>query len=265
MEIGSLIRIALNTGAEKLFLGEMHLRAGDMLRLKVIDVREDNRVLVDFGKFRALAEVAFPVSTGDELTVKVIDTKGQLRLTLVPAGAETAPTPAAAEPVRPFASQRLTQLRLQLEQVEDELPTEIVRQQERIAARRDEAEAFQLIHFSLPLKDAGEGARLKIGFPSRRQAATREGFRAAVLLALDRLGPTRIDLFMLERSLSLTFFVTSRTAQESVEAHAGDLKLALATLFDNVSVSVCVSEQKIADFEYEDQLPAGGRRLDVRA
>ena len=147
----------------------------------------------------------------------------------------------------------------------DELLNEIVRQQERIAARRDEAEAFQVIHFSLPLKDAGEGARLKIGYPSRRQGATREGFRAALLLALDRLGPTRIDLFMLERSLSLTFFVTSRTAQETVEAHAGDLKPTLETLFDNVSVSVCVSEQKIADFEYEDQLPAGGRRLDVRA
>jgi len=387
MEIGSLIRIALNAGAEKLFLDEMPLRAGDLLRLKVIDVREDNRALVDFGKFRALAEVAFPVSAGDELTVKVIDTQGQLRLSLVPAGAETAPTPAADEPLRPFAAQSLTQLRQQLDQVAeviarssgqatsvairsaieelrlfleplqtdagaaqttprvrslcedsgiffekrleialsraaaegeaagpppadhpqvrrilaedlkarlstikhlfesqaadlpavalraaaafvksaDELLTEIVRQQERIAARRDEAEAFQVIHFSLPLKDAGEGARLKIGYPSRRQGATREGFRAALLLALDRLGPTRIDLFMLERSLSLTFFVTSRTAQATVEANAGDLKPALETLFDNVSVSVRVSEQKIADFEYEDPLPAGGRRLDVRA
>ena len=121
-----------------------------------------------------------------------------------------------------------------------------------------------MIHFSLPLKDAGEGARLKIGDPSRRQGATREGFRAALLLALDRLGPTRIDLFMLERSLTLTFFVTSMTAQETVEAHAGDLKPTLETLFENVSVSVCGSEQKIADFEYEDQLPAGNRRLDVR-
>ena len=385
MEIGSLIRIALNAGAEKLFLEEMPLRVGDLLRLKVIDVREDNRALMDFGKFRAVAEVAFPVSAGDELTVKVIDTQGQLRLALVPAGAETASAP--AEPLRPFGAQSLTQLRQQLEQVAeviarppgqaaslairsaiealrlfldplqtnagaaqttprvrslcedsgiffekhletalsraaaegdaagpppadhphvrrilaedlkarlsaikhlfenqaadlpaagaraaaavvtsaDELLNEIVRQQERIAARRDEAEAFQVIHFSLPLKDAGDGARLKIGYPSRRQGATREGFRAALLLALDRLGQTRIDLFMLERSLSLTFFVTSRTAQETVEANAGDLKPALETLFDNVSVSVCVSEQKIADFEYEDQLPAGGRRLDVRA
>ena len=84
----------------------MPLRAGDLLRLKVIDVRENNRALVDFGNFRALAEVGFPVSAGDELTVKVIDTKGQLRLTLVPAGAETAPAPPAAEPVRPFAARR---------------------------------------------------------------------------------------------------------------------------------------------------------------
>ena len=387
MEIGSLIRIALNAGAEKLFLEEMHLRAGDLLQLKVIDVREDNRALVDFGKFRALAEVAFPVTAGDELTVKVIDTKGQLRLSLVPAGTETAPAPAAAEPVRLVAAHSLTLLRQQMDQFAevlakpsvqaasgvlrsaieelrlfleplqtdagaaqttprvrslcedsgiffekhletalsraaaeshaagpppadhpqvrrilaedlkarlsaikhlfesqaadmtaaasraaaavvtsaDEMLEEIVRQQERIASLRDEADAFQVIHFSLPLKDAGEGARLKIGYPGRRQGATREGFRAALLLALDRLGPTRIDLFMLERSLSLTFFVTSRTAQETVEAHAGDLKPALETLFDNVSVSVCVSERKIADFEYEDQLPAGGRRLDVRA
>lgn len=385
MDIGSLIRIALNAGDEKRFREEMPLQAGDLLRLKVIDVRENNRALVDFGNFRALAEVGFPVSAGDELTVKVIDTKGQLRLTLVAPGAETAPAP--AEPVRPFAAQSLTQLRLQLEQVAeviarpsgqavsaafrsaieelrlfleplqtdagaalttprvrslcedsgiffekrleialsrtaaegdaagppaadhpqvqrilaedlkarlsaithlfesqaadlpaagsraaaafvasaDELLNEIVRQQERIAARRDEADAFQVIHFSLPLKDAGEGARLKIGYPRRPQRAAREGFRAALLLALDQLGPTRIDLFMLERSLALTFFVTSATAQEAIEAQAGDLKPVLETLFDNVSVSICVSEKKIADFEYEDQLPAGGRRLDVRA
>ena len=225
----------------------MPLRVGDLLRLRVIDVREDNRALVDFGKFRALAEVGFPVSAGDKLTVKVVDTQGQLRLTLVPEGAKIAPAP--AEPLRPFAAESLTQFR----------------QQERIASRRDEAEAFQVIHFSLPLKESGEGARLKIGYPRRRQRAAREGFRAGLLLALDQLGPTRIDLFMLERSLSLTFFVTSGTAQEAIEAQAGDLKPALETLFDNVSVSVCVSEKKIADFEYEDQLPAGGRRLDVRA
>jgi len=387
MEIGSLIRIALKAGTEKLFLEEMPLRAGDLLRVKVIDVREDLRALVDFGKFRALAEVTFPVSAGDELTVRVIDTQGQLRLALVPAGAETAPAPPGVEPLRPFDAQSLTRLRQQMDQVAavfarssgpsasaairaaveelqlfleplqtdagaaqttprvrslcedsgiffekrletalsraaaegeaagtppadhpqvrrilaedlkarlsaikhlfesqaadlpaagskaaaafvksaDELLTEIVRQQERIAARRDAVDAFQVIHFSLPLKDAGEGARLKIGYPSRRRGATQEGFRAALLLALDRLGPTRIDLFMLKRSLSLTFFVTSKTAQETVEASAGDLKPALETLFDNVSVSVCVSEKKIADFEYEDQLPAGGRRLDVRA
>jgi hypothetical protein len=387
MKIGSFIRIALNAGAEKLFLEEMPLRAGDVLHLKVIDVREGLRALVDFGKFRALAEVTFPVSAGDELTVKVLDTQGQLRLALVPAGAETVPVPAGSEPLQPFAGQSLTQFRQQLDQVAaliarspdqacsgavraaveelllfleplqtdagvaqtaprvrslcedsgiffekrletalsraategeaaglppadhpqvrrilaedlkarlsaikhlfesqevdlpvagskaaaafvrsaDELLTEILRQQERIADRRDEVNAFQVIHFSLPLKDAGEGARLKIGYPSRRQGATREGFRAALLLDLDRLGPTRIDLFMLERSLSLTFFVTSKAAQETVEVHAGDLKPTLESLFDNVSVSVCVSEQKIADFEYEDQLPAGSRRLDVRA
>jgi hypothetical protein len=387
MEIGSLIRIALSAGDEKLFLEEMPLRAGDVLRLKVIDVREGLRALVDFGKFRALAEVAFPVAPGDELTVKVVDTRGQLRLALVPAGAETAPAPAGSEPLQPFAAQSLTQFRQQLDQVAaliarspdqaaagalrsavqelllfleplqtdagaaqtaprvrslcedsgiffekrleaalsraategdaagpppadhpqvlrilaedlkarlsaikhlfetqaadlpvagskvatafvratDELLSEIVRQQARIADRRDEVQAFQVIHFSLPLKDAGEGARLKIGYPSRRRGATREGFRAALLLELDRLGSTRIDLFMLERSLSLTFFVTSRRAQETVEVRAGDLKPALESLFDNVSVSVCVSEQKIADFEFEDQLPAGGRRLDVRA
>jgi hypothetical protein len=365
----------------------MPLRAGDLLRLKVIDVRQDQRALVDFGAFRALAEVAFPVSAGDELTVKVVDTRGQLRLALVAAGDGTAPAPAAGEPARPFDAQSLSQLRQQLEQIAeaiarpsglavsgalrsaieelrlflaplptdgpagettprvrslcedsgiffekhletalsrsaaegeaagpppadhpqvrrilaedlkarlsaikqlfehpaadlpaagaraaaafvrsaDEVLTEIVRQQEQIAARREEADAFQVIHFSLPLKEAGEGARLKIGYPVRRPGAGREGFRAALLLDLDRLGPTRVDLFMLERSLSLTFFVTSRAAQEAVEAHTGDLTPALEALFDHVTLSVCVSERKIADFEYEDQLPSGGRRLDVRA
>jgi len=59
------------------------IKPGDVFNLRIIKVKDDQRVLVDLGKFRALAEVKFPVKPGAELLAKVIGTDGQLRLQLI--------------------------------------------------------------------------------------------------------------------------------------------------------------------------------------
>ena len=50
-----------------------------MLTLRVIELRGD-RALIDFGRFRATADIKVPVTLGEELTVKVLDAGKQLRL-----------------------------------------------------------------------------------------------------------------------------------------------------------------------------------------
>ena len=59
------------------------IKPGDVFNLRIIKVKDDQRVLVDLGKFRALAEVKFSVKPGAELLAKVIGTDGQLRLQLI--------------------------------------------------------------------------------------------------------------------------------------------------------------------------------------
>jgi len=80
MDISSLIKAILDPQLNRSAWMQELVRPGDVFRLKVIDVKDNDRAVVDFGKFRAMAEIKFPVQIGEELLVKVTDTDGQLRL-----------------------------------------------------------------------------------------------------------------------------------------------------------------------------------------
>jgi hypothetical protein len=369
------------------------LAPGDRLRARVVEVLSADRALVDFGRFRAVAELAFRVAAGEEFAVRVGETRGRLELAVVPppggdAGAPAAPppgpSPAAAvyerlrdllatvggrlaaapegggpaaalaqvvgrlaalmEPLRPqegaaALAERLRSLcersglffEKELEQAlrpggggaaaggaghpaeaggQDpvrvvlsrdfkphlaalrqlleagataghpgvraheaaalaksaaETLAGITRQQELIAARREDPDPFQVLHFNLPPAEGMRRAALKIGYPKMRARRAGRGFRAALLLDLDRIGPARVDLLQVDRDLRIAFFVARREVREAIAAGIAELKTRLAPMFDSVAVSASVSERRIARFDEEDCLPAEGRRLDVRA
>jgi hypothetical protein len=83
MDISSLLQAILDPRLNRSAWLQEIVKPGDVLNLKIIEVRGDQRALVDLGKFRALAEVKFPVKAGAELLAKVSDTDGQLRLQVV--------------------------------------------------------------------------------------------------------------------------------------------------------------------------------------
>ncbi len=58
------------------------LRQGDRLDGTVVDIKNNGKVLVDFGNFRALAEIHFPVAKGEILNLIVYDVEKQLLLGL---------------------------------------------------------------------------------------------------------------------------------------------------------------------------------------
>lgn len=386
MEIGSLIRLALGGESERLLRHGLNLQPGDRLEVRVLETQAGQRALVDFGGFRVLAEVGFPVTAGQSLAVEVLAIEGQLRLGVMRSAAGQGGAAPPAEPVRAWSAETLTRLRQDLTQaIEtlDRLPaakalhvearqsllrlgaalasvplgegpaavaarietlcagsgfffekrlgdelahlpgagadmearelaalpalrrilgsdlkvllaevrhlidradsplaglregaalarsveglmSEIGRGQENAGRRQAEPEPFQMIHFTLPLGDERHRAALKVGFRKPAGSRSREGSRVALLLELDRLGSTRIDLFALDQSLTVTFFVSTPAAGQAVEAQAAGLKTDLASQFADVRVEVHVSRKKIAEFETEDLLPADGRRLDVR-
>ncbi len=83
MDISSLIKAIFDPQLSRSAWMQEIVKPGNVFSLRIIAVKDNHRALVDFGKFRALAEVKFPVQTGAELLVKVTDTDGQLRLQLI--------------------------------------------------------------------------------------------------------------------------------------------------------------------------------------
>ena len=83
MDISSLLQAILAPQQNRSAWAQEVIKPGDVFRLKIIDVKDNHRALVDLGKFRALAEIQFPVKAGSDLLVKVTGTEGQLRLQLI--------------------------------------------------------------------------------------------------------------------------------------------------------------------------------------
>jgi hypothetical protein len=83
VDISSLLQAILDPRLNRSAWFQDIVKPGDVFNLKIIEVQDNHRALVDLGKFRALAEVKFPVKAGAELLVKVSDTDGQLRLQVV--------------------------------------------------------------------------------------------------------------------------------------------------------------------------------------
>jgi hypothetical protein len=83
MDISSLLQAIFAPQQNRSAWAQEVIKPGDVFRLKIIDVKDNHRALVDLGKFRALAEIQFPVKAGADLLVKVTGTEGQLRLQLI--------------------------------------------------------------------------------------------------------------------------------------------------------------------------------------
>jgi hypothetical protein len=112
MEIGSIIDI------QRGLPETAALKPGDVLKVSVLEVFEQQRALVDLGRFRATADIAFPVAAGDELWVRVVETHTQLRLQLVPKPAEPAAGGGRATgPVQAASAESLRQVQARIDQL----------------------------------------------------------------------------------------------------------------------------------------------------
>jgi hypothetical protein len=374
MEIGSIIDIL------RILPESNALKPGDRLNVKVLEVFENQRALVDLGRFRAMAAITFPVVAGDELRVKVRETEGRLSLQLVPSpggpalqaagpvaaadldslhrvrvaidqltaaaqappGSEKRPQlPADLRPVvdalrqllTPFEpglgtemfARRLkgfcensglfleTHLAAALAKTADgtggtpaerilasdlkarlavltgffesgvgrslvhdsrefaglaraaaELLADIRTGQDQLAKAHVEAHPFQMVQFALPLPDARGRAELKMGYSRRPAAGREEGFRAAILLQLDRMGAVRADLILQGRHLNVGVFVSEAGIRDLVQRHASEVQEALAPFFERVAFQVSVSSRKIAAFASEEWGAPGETQVDVR-
>ncbi|MBW2562972.1 MAG: hypothetical protein JRE29_02865 [Deltaproteobacteria bacterium] len=83
MDISSFIKLIANPEIRSSILGPDIVKLGDELTGKILDFKSDGRTLVDFGKFRTLAEVNFPVSKSQVINVRVVEIGEQVKLSLI--------------------------------------------------------------------------------------------------------------------------------------------------------------------------------------
>lgn len=82
MEIPPQITVAIKPELYQSVLNTKAFEPGSTLMLKVLELRGD-RALIDFGNFRAIADIKIPVTLGEELLVTVQESGKQLKLSLL--------------------------------------------------------------------------------------------------------------------------------------------------------------------------------------
>lgn len=75
MDTSSLVEFDAGSELEKFILGHDSLRPGDKLEGKILEIKNNGKVLISFGKFRVVADIKFPVVVGETLPV-VVESKG---------------------------------------------------------------------------------------------------------------------------------------------------------------------------------------------
>ncbi len=387
MDITSQITIAIKPEMVQSGLKMSSLKPGSMLTLKILELRGD-RALIDFGNFRATADIKFPVGLGEELLVKVQESGKQLKLSLLNpelktiSAMDSAPrrlemlsdevfkgvqkeikqilnqtlaTQSANNIPKPIlnilkglnthfetlnlekviaevmprlklyvdnsgvffekmlesviarlmnesetASPRQlanhpdvqnimdrdlkanlmilknfveTEAALQkvfdtrtmatMRKAVDVLLADIINQQGRAVRQRDSTEPFQVFTYALPLEEDRQAAKLKIYYQKKQKAGTKNGFQISLLLSMDRLGEVRTDFYLLEKDLTLTFFVKDQSSKSTIQENCLELQELLDPFFNQTLVRVIVSEKKIKEFDHEDVQTTSDRRVDI--
>jgi hypothetical protein len=387
MDISLLIKAIFDPHINRSALVKEIIKPGDLFDIKIIEVKDDQRALVEFGKFRALAKIQFPVKAGADFLAKVTDTDGQLRLQVIdpdgkatgknmavpnrleilsldlfnkiqsdikqaiqqilhpPSNIEPAPAdisralaaleahftsldpsqdvtkwfpliksyvehsgfffekniadlilkfvqrPDAAELIRDPQIQKLLgqdlkpillKLKAYLETPQmtaespdpksltpfkgtiDMLLTDINNQQSRAVQRHELAEPYQVFSFTLPLKEKQGKALLKLYCPKKNQGDTKAGFKISLLLEMDRIGEIRTDFFLLDKDLTITFFVKDDAGKAQIENHYPEIREPLKSSFNYLVLKTVVSQKKIEEFHHVDLDFAADRQIDLR-
>ena len=388
MDISSQFTVSIKPELAKSLLNANAFKPGRILKLKILELRGD-RALIDFGNFRATADIKIPVTLGEELRVKVLESDRQLKMSVIspepknPLATDALPSrfadptgpglkkiqndlkqilsqvmesqtgksipqfilnilsglnshfesidlkviitklmpqlkaylensgfffekslenyilksPGSSESLSPKQwvdlpevkyilsrdlKANLMALNLLLEDKEalqkffnprastalnnsiNSLLTDITQQQGRAVGQLDSTEPFQVFSYVLPLKEGAQTARLKVYYQKKQKSGANKGFRISLLLSLDRLGDLRTDFFLLDRDLSITFFVKDNSAKVSIQENLPELQGLLHGFFDQILLKAIVSDKKVMDFDREDLQVAGDRQVDLR-
>ena len=284
MNISSLINVYFDSELKKTALDQHALKPGDILRLRVLDILSDQRVTADFGKFRANAEIKFPVNRGEEFVVKVVETGQQLRLRVMHSDSTTRATPNRSLGKFDFLSDEIFQrIRSNIQQVYHQIQhrsdtknlpqmkkaietllSDINNQQSLALNKQFHPQPYQVLAFLLPLKENDQKVKFKVYYPKKKKDAAKNGFKLSILLNMNHMGEIRTDLFLLNTDLTITFYVKNEVNKKAIEHHYSEINASLAHLFESLIIRTVISSKKINDFHREDWNFSEDKRVNVR-
>lgn len=239
---------------EKFILHHAKLKTGDKLEGKVIDVRADSKVLIDFKGFRALAETEIQVEPGDIIRVVVVKRVPKLRLRLE--YTELKPK----DGVAPEARRVIEDINLSEGRSGDNW-------------FHVEGLLKQLIGGSSAVNQLfppGIGEELKKGGrPVKFNITGDDPHTLCLLLDTGRLGRIRVDFQHLpeEEKLSITFYIKNPEAREPMEANLTRIRRSMEKRFDQLILRVIYSPVRVGEFDTLrlEQQTGSKRVLDLNA
>ncbi len=137
-------------------------------------------------------------------------------------------------------------------------------QQKQIVSKSRNPEPYQVVTFTLPLKETKKNGKLKIYYNKKKNKKGNQGYRISLLLEFNLLGELRIDLFQLKRKLSLSFFVLTREIKDYIDSNLGYLKRGISDIYEDYVINVFVSKKKIKEFENEEVEAVSDRLVDIK-
>jgi len=285
MDITSQITISIKPDAGKSHLKISALEPGSTLKLKVIAI-DGGRALIDFGNFRATADIKIPVTLGEELMVRVLEAGRQLKLGVINKDAGSIKNLADLPEVKAVINRDLKPNLLLLQQLIGDketlqkifdpktlailkssintLLTDITGQQGRAVNQLESVDPVQVFTYTLPLKEGSQAAKLRIYYQKKQKSGPQKGFQISLFLSMERLGDIRTDFYLLENDLNITFFVTEPSTRIKIQENYSELQELLHNLFDRIQLKVKLSETKVRDFDRPIVQFANDRQVNLR-
>lgn len=235
----------LGSELERFILHYSQLQPGDKLEGKVIKARSDNRILIDFGSFRALADAQFEIREGQVINVVVIARSPKLKLRL--------------ETPRTGMSSGARQVIRNMEMAPEDRWSNISGTIDRLLSLENTGRVGEWL-FPPGIRESLDEVN-----PYARFRQLQPG-KVAVLLHLGLLGNVRADFHLLGKNLNITFYASREGTAISLDGHLDYIREKAAPFFDHLVLNVFQSERKISEFDIESlDIPVLNQKmLDVK-
>ncbi len=122
---------------------------------------------------------------------------------------------------------------------------------------------YQAFSHLMLLPDHPRNARLNVYYAKKGRDDGSKNPRVSLLLEMDRMGSVRTDLWMVDKNLNVTFFVSEPEIKTIIDAEQHRIGEMLQPMFDTVAVNVVVNVKKIAEFDGEDLTMPEHRQFSV--